>query len=107
MFALRSRYAAGTATALALAAPIGCGDDDSLTPIEAYCSYGTVSIAQLAHCLATVTADDYETRDTEAARYAKGERATCGPEAGAYCGDKAAVDKARRSAEYREDTQGR
>lgn len=73
----------------------GCLADD-LSSTEAYCSYGAVSTRQLAGCLDHVTPEDFEDRNTEAARFARGEADGCGGGAGPLCDNAEAVADARK-----------
>lgn len=59
----------------------------SRDPVEAYCSYGAVSEAQLDGCLDHVTEDDFANLDTHAAEYARGELDECLEDSGPFCDD--------------------
>jgi hypothetical protein len=51
-----------------------------------YCEYGSVSQEQLNGCIEHVSSGDVEGRDTNAARYARGEIDSCRSDAGPFCG---------------------
>lgn len=55
--------------------------------VDIYCSYGARSAAQYDSCLEKVTADDIVSRNTEAAKFARGSKLTCGRDSGPYCHD--------------------
>jgi hypothetical protein len=66
---------------VAAVAVVGCGQ----SRVEAYCSYGAVSEAQLQGCIENVTADEVDGYDTNAADYARGELDQCLEDSGPYC----------------------
>lgn len=66
--------------------------NDDPDQVTAYCSYGAVSQAQLDGCVEHVSSDDIDALDTEAARYARGERDGCGPQSGPFCQDAGTSD---------------
>jgi hypothetical protein len=53
--------------------------------IAVYCQYGGVSVAQLRGCYMHVHIGEIEGRDTNAARWARGELDECLADAGPYC----------------------
>lgn len=55
--------------------------------IRLYCLYGSVSAAQLDGCMGHVNSDEINGRDTQAARFARGETSECLNDAGPYCAD--------------------
>lgn len=55
--------------------------------VDVYCSYGVRSEAQYDGCLDHVTADDVRSRNSEAAKFAKGTKKTCGSGSGPFCED--------------------
>lgn len=84
--ALRAVRHVGLGLALALALLVaglaaGCGE----SRIEAYCSYGSISEAQLEGCMEHVTDADIESRTTNAAEYARGDLDECLYDAGPFC----------------------
>jgi len=91
------------ALGIAVAIP-GCADGDGLSSVEAYCSYGAVSERQLAGCIDHVTENDFGDLNTEAARYGRGEIDECMADAGPFCGEDEAVDRAHELIERRRET---
>ncbi len=61
-----------------------CGESS----VEAYCSYGAVSRAQLDGCTDHVTENDFDHLKTNAARYARGELDKCLADSGPFCEDR-------------------
>jgi hypothetical protein len=57
-----------------------------LKTITAYCQYGSASKAQMEGCYFHVHLGEIEGRDTNAAKWAKGELDECLDDAGPYCG---------------------
>lgn len=66
--------------------------------IAVYCQYGAVSAAQLRGCYMHVHIGEIEGRDTNAAKWARGELDECLADAGPYCGV-----KYRKTIEHRVD----
>jgi hypothetical protein len=66
---------------------LGCSREQlkRFNELTDYCSYGSVSKAQLEGCKDHVTADVVDRYDTNAARYAKGQLDRCLGDAGPYC----------------------
>ena len=77
----RRRLSIVLAIAASVIALAGCGQ----SRIEAYCSYGAVSEAQLQSCIEHVTEADIDSRSTNAADYARGELDKCLYDAGPFC----------------------
>lgn len=67
----------------AMGAQAGFSGRDSY--LRAYCDYGARSQAQLDGCMSHVTTDDINKRDSQAARFARGETRECLGDAGPYC----------------------
>lgn len=57
-----------------------------LKTITTYCQYGSVSTAQMEGCYFHVHLGEIESRDTNAAKWARGELDECLKDAGPYCG---------------------
>jgi hypothetical protein len=57
----------------------------SVGRLRAYCLYGSRSQAQLDGCMSHVTTDDINRRDTQAARFARGDTSDCLEDAGPFC----------------------
>jgi hypothetical protein len=64
---------------------VGAGASGRDNYLRAYCEYGSRSAAQLAGCMRHVNTDDINKRDTQAARFARGENSNCLADAGPYC----------------------
>jgi hypothetical protein len=70
---------------LAVGFAAGSWDPPASKKVEAYCKYGAVSQAQLDGCIDHLTDDDVDSRNTRAAKYAKGTLRTCMDDAGPFC----------------------
>lgn len=67
-----------------------------LKTITAYCQYGSVSMAQIKGCYFHVHLTEVQERDTNAAKWAKGELDECLSDAGPFCGTKYRATLERR-----------
>jgi hypothetical protein len=81
------------APVLVMVVVAGCGSEpntvnDDENYVVSYCTYGAVSQAQLDGCEAHVTIEAIDGRDTNAARYARGEEDACLADAGPFCRDR-------------------
>lgn len=78
---LMLRSLALAASVIALGAG-GCGTSDTVAD---YCAYGAISQAQLDGCREHATEGDVSGRNTNAARYARGDLDECLQDSGPFC----------------------
>jgi hypothetical protein len=83
------RFRAALAGIVASLVLLGCagvgGGSSPSDQIDAYCSYGAVSQAQLDGCITHVTVGDIDRLDTNAARYSRSELDKCLYDSGPFC----------------------
>lgn len=85
------------ALAVAGIAIAGCANTDV---VERYCTYGSVSRAQLDGCVSHVTESEVRSYTTNAANYARGE-STCYADAGPFCEGKRSSGNGFRFKEWK------